>query len=241
MSWCKIWTSLSDIELDKPTYMWAFYEKLLAGFELAGKRVLELGCGTGFNSLMMAKRGAIVTLLDSSSQALAIAKTNFARHGLKAKFVLGNALKHNLKGFDLVHSEGLIEHFRGKNRQLIINSHSKAVKSGGKVIIVVPNSTCLFYRFGKWLGNKTRTWLWGNEWPYSSAELKARIAKAGLKIENIKNGELFSSLFWPFLPLWSKLSILKKMLSAPANKFGITLNYGINCNFGRVLGIVAKK
>jgi release factor glutamine methyltransferase len=52
-------------------------------------RILDLGTGSGIIAVMLAKRfpNATVTAADASSEALAFARANAARHGVKARFV----------------------------------------------------------------------------------------------------------------------------------------------------------
>lgn len=52
-------------------------DRFLAGCELAGQRVLELGCGSGQAGTGAALRGARVTFTDSVEFALEVAKLNF--------------------------------------------------------------------------------------------------------------------------------------------------------------------
>ncbi|MCK4496860.1 MAG: methyltransferase domain-containing protein, partial [Candidatus Aenigmarchaeota archaeon] len=59
--WRGVWNEMGDIEFGREPYMWKFYEMLLGNYDFRGKRVLELGCGTGINTILMACRGAKVT------------------------------------------------------------------------------------------------------------------------------------------------------------------------------------
>jgi SAM-dependent methyltransferase len=63
---------------------------MLAGLE-PGHRAVELGCGTGYVSAWMARRGARVTGLDMSIEQLTTARRLAVEHGLDIEFVHGNA------------------------------------------------------------------------------------------------------------------------------------------------------
>jgi len=54
----------------------------LAMGDLSGKTVLEIGCGDGWRSIVMALRGARVVSLDISSKAVAAARARAEQHGL---------------------------------------------------------------------------------------------------------------------------------------------------------------
>jgi predicted nicotinamide N-methyase len=53
--------------------------------ELAGVRVVELGCGLGLPSLVAAARGAVVTATDWAEDAVALLVRNAARNGLDVR------------------------------------------------------------------------------------------------------------------------------------------------------------
>ncbi len=64
---------------------------LLAG-EMHGQRAIELGCGTGYVSAWMRRRGASVYAIDNSEAQLATARRLSRLHGLEdIKWVHGNA------------------------------------------------------------------------------------------------------------------------------------------------------
>jgi ubiquinone/menaquinone biosynthesis C-methylase UbiE len=58
---------------------------------LAGKWVVDVGCGTGNAALLAAGRGAVVTGVDPAARLLEVARSRAAEQGLKASFVLGEA------------------------------------------------------------------------------------------------------------------------------------------------------
>jgi SAM-dependent methyltransferase len=59
--------------------------------DLAGKDAIELGCGTGYVSAWMARRGARVVGIDNSPKQLVTAARLQREHGLEFPLLLGNA------------------------------------------------------------------------------------------------------------------------------------------------------
>jgi SAM-dependent methyltransferase len=79
-----------------------------------GKKVLEIGCGIGTDSINFARAGADVTVVDLSQESLELCKKRFEVFGLKANFFLGDA-EHlgefvPVERYDLIYSFGVIHH-----------------------------------------------------------------------------------------------------------------------------------
>lgn len=73
--------------------------------DVAGKRVLDLGCGPGASTLELCRRGAEVTGLDISPDLLAVARARAAAAGLSPGFVLADAATVAFDApFDALHS-----------------------------------------------------------------------------------------------------------------------------------------
>jgi len=75
--------------------------------DLTGKDAIELGCGTGYVSGWMARRGAQVTAIDVSANQLATARRLAHEHGADITFIEGNAEATGLEdaSFDFAISE----------------------------------------------------------------------------------------------------------------------------------------
>jgi ubiquinone/menaquinone biosynthesis C-methylase UbiE len=59
--------------------------------DMSGMQAIELGCGTGYVSAWMARRGATVTAIDVSEQQLATAQRLAKEHGTPITFIHGSA------------------------------------------------------------------------------------------------------------------------------------------------------
>jgi 2-polyprenyl-3-methyl-5-hydroxy-6-metoxy-1,4-benzoquinol methylase len=105
-----------------------FVEPHIPGFadfeRWRGKRVLEVGCGIGTDSINFARAGAELTAVDLSSESLRIAKERASVMGVadRIEFVQANAeeLTSVVSGgpYDLVYSFGVIHHTPQPERAL---------------------------------------------------------------------------------------------------------------------------
>jgi ubiquinone/menaquinone biosynthesis C-methylase UbiE len=79
-----------------------------------GKKVLVIGCGTGTEAINFAKAGARLTVIDLSSERLAVCRQRFEAYSLKAQFYHGNAEILDrivpVEQYDLVYSSGVLQY-----------------------------------------------------------------------------------------------------------------------------------
>ncbi len=77
-----------------------------------GKRVLDLGCGGGFMAEALAARGAVVTGVDPSAEAVAAARRHAGETGVAIDYLLaaGEDLPFGDDSFDVVVSVDVLEH-----------------------------------------------------------------------------------------------------------------------------------
>lgn len=104
------WVGMGERAWASDAVSWGIWQNrdvdLLPG-DMAGMDAIELGCGTGYVSAWMARRGARVTGIDISSEQLNTARRLAKEHALELTFVEGNAEKTGLPdaSFDFAISE----------------------------------------------------------------------------------------------------------------------------------------
>jgi ubiquinone/menaquinone biosynthesis C-methylase UbiE len=106
-----------------------------------GKRVLEVGCGIGTDTVNFARNGARVTSVDLSEKSLEIARQRVKVYGLQdqAQFFAGNAEELEkfvpVEAYDLIYSFGVIHHTPRPER--VLGQLRKYAKAGTTVKIMV--------------------------------------------------------------------------------------------------------
>jgi 2-polyprenyl-3-methyl-5-hydroxy-6-metoxy-1,4-benzoquinol methylase len=113
---------------------------------LAGKELLEIGCGMGYDSLEFLKRGVRVTATDLTPTAVELARRHFQIAGVEAVDVRvenGLDLSFGDNMFDAVWSNGVL-HATGDTARAIREVH-RVLKPGGRAII------SHFYRRPSWM------------------------------------------------------------------------------------------
>jgi SAM-dependent methyltransferase len=99
--------------------------------------VLDIGCGTGENSLACAARGLDVLGVDAAPTAVDRAQAKAASRGLSARFQLGDALHLETLGrtFQTVLDIGLFHTFDDENRAPYVASLASVIRPAGHAFV----------------------------------------------------------------------------------------------------------
>lgn len=105
----------------------------------AGRQVLEVGCGAGTDLARFARGGAIVSGVDLSSSAIALAQKNFEQQGLKGDLreADGERLPFADAAFDLVYAHGVVQYTA--QPQKLVDECRRVLKPGGEAVFQVYN------------------------------------------------------------------------------------------------------
>jgi Methylase involved in ubiquinone/menaquinone biosynthesis len=105
------------------------------------KKVLDIACGEGYGSNLMAVNATYVTGIDINEEIITKAREKYKRPNLE--FLQGNAekLPFDDNSFDIVVSFETIEHL--ENHQALFSEIKRVLKPDGILIISTPNK--LFY------------------------------------------------------------------------------------------------
>lgn len=103
-----------------------------------GSLVLEIGAQRGVDAAVLADRGYRVVTLDYSDEAIAMMKAHYLG---KLLIVKGDIRTLPFRGstFDLVYSQGLIEHFFEPDLGRIMLEQKRVISPTGYVLVDVPN------------------------------------------------------------------------------------------------------
>lgn len=130
-------------------------ERMARAYVQPGMRVLEIGCGTGTLTQMMAGRGAQVTGIDASPIMLAEAEAKMAAAGLAEQVTLhqmdatqiGDQLEAGV--FDLIVSTLVFSELMPETQAYVLESCGRLLAENGRLLIadeVIPDG-----RLARWL------------------------------------------------------------------------------------------
>lgn len=125
---------------------YAFY---LLG-DVAGKHVLDLGCGSGENTLLLVRRGAVVSGLDLSQSLIELANKRLRVNGLegRARFIVGSA--HDIAlpdaSVDVVFGIAILHHL---DLAVVSREVRRILRPGGRAIFQEPVRNSALVRFAR--------------------------------------------------------------------------------------------
>lgn len=108
--------------------------------KLAGKKVVDIGCGGGLLSEAMAARGAQVTGIDMSAAALSVAKLHLLESGLQVDYLQTTAeafAAQQPAAFDVVTCMELLEHV--PEPETLVAACASLLKPGGELFFSTLN------------------------------------------------------------------------------------------------------
>lgn len=110
--------------------------------ELAGRRVLDIGCGGGILAEAMAARGAHVTAIDMAEASLAVARIHVRESGLDVEYLRATAEEHaetRAGNYDVVTCLEMLEHVPDPSS--VVDACRRLVRPGGQVFFSTINRT----------------------------------------------------------------------------------------------------
>ena len=160
-----------------------------------GMRILEVGAGTGRDSVALARAGAEVITLDYAPTSLELIRQAADRADVEIGMVGGDglALPFADGSFDLVFHQGLLEHFR--DPMPMLHEHVRVLKPGGQLLVDVPQRYH-YYTLGKHALMALDKWFAGWETEFSVNELEDLMRDAGLEITHAYGDWMVPNLFY---------------------------------------------
>ena len=130
--WDDAWNRVSKPhkELPKLPYIHEITRKLK---KFRVKKVLDLGCGSGWLSIFMSKYGFEITGIDTSKPAVELGKTWAAEDSANVTLLVSDLLNLPFEdgSFDAVICNSVLEHFRFDQAKIIFNKVHKILTNGG--------------------------------------------------------------------------------------------------------------
>jgi 2-polyprenyl-3-methyl-5-hydroxy-6-metoxy-1,4-benzoquinol methylase len=174
-----------------------------------GKRVLEIGCGIGTDTMNFARNGASVTAVDISEKSLEIARKRAEVNGLadRIRFFHGSAEQLDQvvrpEAFDLIYSFGVIHHTPHPDR--VLEQIRNYVRPGSSMKVMVYNryswkvfwilltyGKCQFWRLAELVAHYSEAETGCPvTYTYSRPELRDLMEKHGFHVKQIQTEHIF--------------------------------------------------
>jgi len=203
-------------EYDVERRLHLVFSTLLGDISLQGKRILEVGAGTGRFSKMIRERGAELTVLDIGESLVKKLTTR-----LECPGTVGDAchLPFQSNVFDLVISSECIEHTMHPFQALL--EMCRVVKDGGGVCVTTPNKLWFpVLLMARILGIRKFSGLENWIFPVTATRL---FRNQGMVVRHISGCHL-----WPFQFSLSQ-PVLRRLDGLGHALYPVMINFGIFC------------
>jgi len=177
--WERYWAEREEI-----SDVYSNEDRLLAQLQdlpLEGAWVMEVGAGSGRDSLELARRGAKVIVLDYVRSSFRVIRRQAAELNLEVLPVCADGTRMPFREgtFDLLFHQGLLEHFR--DPQPLLSENVRVLRRGGHLLVDVPQRFHV-YTVAKHVMIVLGRWFAGWETEFTPAQLERRIRSAGMTV-----------------------------------------------------------
>ncbi len=218
---------------------------------LRGKKILEVGSGTGRDSFPLVEYGGEVYQVDYSEHSLQIIKRLAQEQHLSVRLISSDAfaLPFPDRTFDIVFHQGLLEHFRDQEAEQLLKENIRVLKPGGLLLIDVPQRYHI-YTIIKHILIFFNRWFAGWEREFSIVELQRVLRTQGLNIIHSYGEWMYPSLFYRAVrEVLRKVNVRLPMYPRPIKAVSVLRNRVRSCLWRTPLalytsisiGVIAKK
>jgi len=192
--WTRFWRERAAVEDVYPT-AGRVVDQILAEGPVRGRRVLEVGAGSGRDSVALAEAGAAAVMLDYSMASLQVARSVARRAGVTPLLVRADALRMPFRdgAFDVVFHQGLLEHFR--DPLPLLGENVRVLKTDALLLVDVPQRFHL-YTVLKHALIAIGTWFAGWETEFTIGELEGLMRRSGVRIVRRYGAWMIPGLFY---------------------------------------------
>jgi trans-aconitate methyltransferase len=177
-----------DLERFEESDFWSKVKVKLILKLVEGKKVLDVGCGSGLLSKTLLNKGYNVTVIDNDTKAIEIAN----KKGING-FVSDINTWQTQEKFDCIILGDVLEHI--EDDKSAMKKVHKMLEPNGCIVVNVPAYQTLFSVHDAALGHKRR---------YSNAELESKLQDSGFTVEKLRHWNLLA------LPITVSIKISKK-------------------------------
>ena len=178
--WESYWRGHANLEQTYSTGGRLAREVLREG-PVEGRRVLEVGAGSGRDTLALARAGARAMVVDYAPMSLELVARQARDQGLGISLVRADALAMPFRdgAFAVVFHQGLLEHFRDPHP--LLRECARVTERAGRVVVDVPQTFHPYTVMKKILIALDR-WFAGWERQFTPAELEGCLRASGLAV-----------------------------------------------------------
>lgn len=126
-------------ELDSPTGIHSHVRYAFAGAFVAGKRVLDIACGNGLGTVLLAESAASVVGADTSREAVETARSRFSRPNVTYHQLSGSILPLADEEFDVVVCLETLEHLAEPEQPRFLAELRRVLKDDGLIVLSTPD------------------------------------------------------------------------------------------------------
>lgn len=130
------WREIEEKRYQHHYHLRDLFEQFKGG-EFQGKKLLEIGCGIGIDSVQLHKCGFDLTAVDLTQNAIDIASERAEKEGYGIRYMVANAEKLPFEDeeMDFIYSFGVLHHT--PDIQKSIDEVRRVLKKGGKAYIML--------------------------------------------------------------------------------------------------------
>lgn len=163
--------------------------------QVAGLNVLDVGCGDGQLTALLARDGARISAIDPDARMLKAAGRHFAATGVSVALDRGSveALPYENDSFDIVLAVTLLCLVRDPQEAII--QMARVLKPGGRVVLGELDRRSLWAawrRLRGWLGHPT----WRSARFFAPADMRDLVERSDLTVQTIRAAIFYPPIGW---------------------------------------------